>query len=287
MNDISEKSASGGLSSSDFQRFKDFFYRKTGIMFGDNKRYFVDRRLLQRMAATDSESFRAYLTLVKFQASQEEYRTLVDMMTVNETYFFREAFQFDCMVRVLLDECLRNRGGEGPLRIWSIPCSTGEEPYSIALYLLDRWPRIKTVDVEIVGTDISEAALAQARRGVYTNRSVEHVPAPILSRYFRTIAEDQHQIAREIRDVIDLRTCNLCDGDSLRDLGRFDIVFCRNLLIYFDSLSQKKAAEHIYDRLNPGGFVLLGHSESMSRISSIFRVRDFPEGIVYQRPKAP
>lgn len=284
MNDDKGTPADILISDVDFERFQEFFYRKTGIQFGENKRYFVDRRITQRMRATGSATFRSYLTFVKFEASQTEFQRLVDLMTVNETYFFREALQFDCMVRDVLAECLANRRGHGPLRIWSMPCSTGEEIYSIALYLLERWPKLREVDVELVGADISEAAILQARRGQYGTRSVQNLPAPILNRYFTPVGEDRHQIRQDIRDAVDFQICNICDKFIPPTLRDFDIVFCRNMLIYFDSLSQKRAAESIFSALRPGGFLFLGHSESMSRVSSIFTVRTFTDSLVYQRP---
>jgi len=272
------------ISETDFEQFRDFFYRKTGILFGDNKRYFVDRRIIQRMNATKNKTFRSYLSFLKFEAAQTEFGRLVDLMTVNETYFFREALQFDCLVRDVLAECLARRGGRGPLRIWSMPCSTGEEVYSIALYLMERWPPIKDIDVELVGSDISEAAIEAARSGEYNVRSIQNLPMPILERYFTRTRDGNHLISQDIRNAVDFRTCNICDENTPFLLKNFDVVFCRNMLIYFDYLSQKKAAENIFSSMRPGAFLFLGHSESMSRISSIYTVRSFVDCLAYQRP---
>ncbi|SDE97484.1 CheR family methyltransferase [Rhodospira trueperi] len=272
------------LSDVDFERFQEFFYRKTGIQFGENKRYFVDRRVAQRMHETGSTTFRSYLTFVKFEVGQHEFQRLVDIMTVNETYFYREAFQFDCMVQDVLGECLVNRRGHGPLRIWSMPCSTGEEIYSIALYLLERWPKLREIDVELVGADINETALLQARRGLYGPRAVQNLPASILNRYFTPKDGETLEIKQDIRDAVDFVLCNICDKFIPPTLSNFDIVFCRNMLIYFDTLSQKRAVENIFSALRPGGFLFLGHSESMSRVSSVFTVRTFADSLAYQRP---
>lgn len=272
------------ISNADFERFQEVFYRKTGIQFGENKRYFVDRRLTQRMRETGRTSFRSYLTFVKFETSQQELQRLVDLMTVNETYFYREAFQFDCLVRDVLGECLTNRRGHGPLRIWSMPCSTGEEIYSIALYLLDRWPKLRDIDVELVGSDISETVIIQARSGIYGTRSVQNLPESVMNRHFRPMGPDRFQVNKDIRDAVDFQICNICEKNVSRVFSDFDVVFSRNMLIYFDSLSQKKAVENIFAAMRPGGFLFLGHSESMSRISSIFTVRTFADSLAYQRP---
>ncbi len=272
------------ISDADFERFRDFFYRKTGIYFEDSKRYFVDKRLIERMRATGHTSFRSYFTFMRFQASGEELQRLIDLMTVNETYFFREDYQFRCLVGPVLDEVLeRKRPGES-IRIWTIPCSTGEEPYSIAIWLLEHWPPIERVDVEILASDIDTQALARAREGIYGRRSLQRLPRALLAKYFEPLGDGRWRIARDLREAVDFRRVNLSDPADTRPYRHIDVIFCRNLLIYFDDASRRRAAEVFYDALNPGGFVFLGHSESMSRISSLFRVRRFEEAVAYQKP---
>ena len=272
------------ITQADFERFRDFFYRKTGIYFEDGKRYFVDKRLLERMRATGHASFRSYFTFLRFQASGEELQRLIDLMTVNETYFFREEYQFRCLVGPVLEEVLERKGPGEPVRIWSMPCSTGEEPYSIALYLLERWPPIERVDVELLASDIDTRALARAREGIYGPRSVQRLPQALLRKYFEPLPEGRWRICRELREAVDFRRVNLSDPGETRPYRHIDVIFCRNLLIYFDDASRRQAAETFYDALHPGGFLFLGHSESMSRISSLFRVRRFAEAVAYQKP---
>ncbi|AFL72394.1 CheR family methyltransferase [Thiocystis violascens] len=273
----------GTISNEEFHKFREFFYRKTGILFEDSKRYFVDKRLLERIAVTGSESFRGYFTMLRFQASGEELQALINGMTVNETYFFREEYQFECLVNSLLEEIVARRTASTPIRIWSVPSSSGEEPYGIAIYLLEHWPHLNDWDVEIVSSDIDTGILAQARRGRYTPRAIQHLPAGLLKKYFQRDGE-YYQIGDTLREAVEFTRVNVTDPADMRLHRHFDVIFCRNLLIYFDDLSRKQTAESFYDALNPGGFVCLGHSESMSRISSLFRVRKFPEAIVYQKP---
>jgi len=270
------------LTEEDFHKFREFFYRKTGIQFELSKRYFVDKRLLERMAATDNASFRAYFTMLRFQANGEELQTLTNLMTVNETYFFREEYQFKCLVNSILPELVSRKKDDGPLRIWVIPSSSGEEAYSIAIYLLERWADINNFDVEIVASDIDTRILNQARRGLYSQRSISQMPAV----YARILPADRRGVPdqRDLRSAVEYTRVNLSDRADTRAYRNFDVVFCRNLLIYFDDVSRKAAAETFYDALKPGGFICLGHSESMSRISSLYRVRKFPEAIVYQKP---
>lgn len=281
------KTAETLITPADFLRFRDFFYRKTGIFFEENKRYFVDKRLAARMAATGHDSFSSYFTFMRFQASQQELQALINELTVNETYFFREEYQFRCMVNSVLPELMRRNPEQRLLRIWSIPSSSGEEPYSIALYLLEYWPQIHEIDVAIVASDIDSNIIDKARRAVYSQRSVQHLPPKILREYFISRPGNTYELIADVRDAVEFTQVNLADPLQTRRYRNFDVIFCRNLLIYFDDASRRLAAEALFDALVPGGFIFLGHSESMSRISSLFVVRKFPDAIVYQRPLLP
>ena len=272
------------ITDDDFEKFREFFYRKTGIMFEQSKRYFVDRRLVERIKATGHDSFKSYFIFVRFDTSGKELQNLINALTVNETYFFREEYQFRCMVNKMLPEIVSRKKPVEIIKIWSIPCSTGEEPYSIAIYLLEYWKDIDKWDVEIVGSDIDTNALEKAKRGIYSERSVQDLPKHILQKYFTYLGNGDYQICEDLRNSIEFTKVNIVDPKETKRYRGFDIVFCRNLLIYFDDLSRKLAVENIYDAMNPGGFICLGHSESMSRITSIFQIRKFPEAIVYQKP---
>ncbi|MBK1679769.1 CheR family methyltransferase [Rhodocyclus tenuis] len=270
------------ISEEEFQKFREFFYRKTGIQFESSKRYFVDKRLVERIEATGNDTFRSYFTMLRFQASGEELQQLTNLMTVNETYFFREEYQFKCLVDSILPEIVARKSSRSPIRIWVIPSSSGEEPYSIALYLLEHWAGINDWDIEIISSDIDTRILAHARQGLYSQRAIQQLPVRMLQKYFSRVG-DGYQLCDDIRSAVEFTRVNLSERADTRAYRNFDIVFCRNLLIYFDDISRKTAAETFYDALNPGGFILLGHSESMSRISSLYKVRKFPEAIVYQR----
>lgn len=272
------------ITEADFEKFREFFYRKTGIQFDTTKRYFVDKRLIERIEVTGSENFRNYFVKLRFEANGDEMQALVNAMTVNETYFFREAYQFDCLVNSMLDDVIRKRKPGSRLRIWSIPSSTGEEPYSIALYLLERWPHIDDFEVEILSSDIDTSVLKAAQRGVYSARSVANLPKAYLNKYFKQTADGEWTLSRDIVDAVEFSRVNLSDPNDTRRFRDIDVIFCRNLLIYFDDISRRVAAEAMYDALRPGGFVCLGHSESMSRISSLFEVRRFPDAMVYEKP---
>jgi len=270
------------ISKEDFLKFREFFYRKTGIQFDDSKRYFVDRRLIERVEATDSGCFRNYFMMLRFEASGDEIQTLTNLMTVNETYFFREEYQFKCLINSILPELVQHKKDKSPIRIWSMPSSSGEEPYSIAMYLLEYWAGINEWDVEIISSDIDTKILNQARRGCYSARSVANLPKSILGKYF-TPSGSEYQICQDLREAVEFTRVNLMNAADVRGYRGFDVIFCRNLLIYFDDLSRRQAADTFYDALHPGGFLCLGHSESMSRISSLYKARKFADSVVYQK----
>lgn len=271
------------ISEEDFSKFKEFFYRKTGMQFENSKRYFVDKRLIERIEATGMGSFRSYFVMLRFETTGEELQKLVNLMTVNETYFFREEYQFKCLVNSILPEITRRKTDNSPIRIWSVPSSSGEEAYSIAIYLLEHWDGIERWDVEIISSDIDTEIIAQARKGYYSPRSVQNLPDRFLHKYF-AYKNGGYQICRDLQQAIEFTRVNIMEPLEVRSYRNMDVIFCRNLLIYFDDVSRRYAAEMFFDAMKAGGFVCLGHSESMSRISSLFRVRKFPEAIVYQKP---
>jgi len=272
------------ITEDEYKQLYAYFYRRTGISFSSEKEYFVETRLLERIAKTGSDSFRSYFTLLRLQASGEELQHLVNLMTVNETYFFREDYQFDALVRGILPEITRTRRPGGTLRIWSMPCSTGEEPYSIAIQILEYWSRAGEFAIEITGSDIDSRVLADASKGIYGNRSLQRLSPELRRKYFRRIGEDQFEIHEDLRGSIEFSIANLSDPLHMHAYRAMDVIFCRNLLIYFDDTSRRSAIEALYECLTPGGFICLGHSESMSRMSSLFLPRKFGDTIVYQKP---
>jgi chemotaxis protein methyltransferase CheR len=269
------------LSAGDLQAFCDFLYRRTGMSYGETKRYYIERRLADRMAAAGTKSFTAYMNLLRTGGAEVEQ--LVNSFTVNETYFYREDDQLRCMSRSLLPEIVARRGPGDPVRLWCVPCSTGEEPYSVAIWLLENWALVDAYHVDIVGSDIDTKTLAAALEGDYGERALARLPAPLRDRYFEPLRNGQRRIIQDLRESVHFTAVNLVDSASMASHGRFDVIFCRNVLIYFDDASRLQASNNLYDALQPGGFICLGHSESMARISDRFVLRRFEDAIVYQR----
>jgi chemotaxis protein methyltransferase CheR len=273
------------ITHEEFAKFIEFFYRKTGIQFQDSKKYYVERRIEDRVRETRSETFRDYFTLVRFQASGEELQFLVNAMTVNETYFLREDYQFDALVGGMLPEIARTKNRGSPIRIWSMPCSSGEEPYSIAITILERWDQADAWNIEILASDIDSKILQEARAGLFGLRSVSKVPAHLKAKYFVQKPGGNFQIIDDLRRSIDFSLVNVVDPLQTNRFRNIDVIFCRNLLIYFDDIGRRKTVEMFFEVLAPGGFICLGHSESMSRMSSVFLPRKFQDTLVYQKPR--
>jgi len=273
------------LTQEEVRRLCEFLYRRTGMVFGDSRRYYIDRRVAERIAATQSDSFRSYFAILRSDANHE-IEHLVNAFTVNETYFNREENQLRCMTASLLGNILHMRDPAEAIRIWSIPCSTGEEPYSIAMWLIEHWSEVDRYNIEIVGSDIDTRALKVGAQGIYGERALMRLSKDVVSRYFEPLPGSRYQIHPGLIDSVQFTRANLIDSRDMARYRGFDIIFCRNVLIYFDDSSRRIAAENLYDCLRPGGYICLGHSETMSRISSLFRVCSFSDAIIYQKPEA-
>ncbi|WP_456434225.1 CheR family methyltransferase [Thermosulfuriphilus sp.] len=269
-----------------FLRLRDLVYRRTGIFFEEKKLYFVKKRVRAHMEALGFKDFDTYYRFLRFRDDGKAFQELINLLTTNETYFFRE---FD-QLAVFAEECLpllcnqKLARGERRLRLWSAGCSTGEEPYTLAIILLEMIDDLERWDAKIEATDIDTNALAQARRGIYGPRSVRNVPKEYLKRYFRQLGS-QFEINEKVRALVRFSQLNLFDEDKMSQMKGFDFIFCRNVLIYFDERSRKKVVSHFYRALNPGGFIFLGHSESLSRITTAFRAQRLGGMIVYQKPE--
>jgi len=277
-------SSSIELTAEEYAKFSEFFYRRTGIVLGEKKKAYAERRIDERVRLTDSTGFRDYFALLRFQASGEELQKIINLLTVNETYFLREDYQFDALVTGILPEMVRGRSAGDAIRIWSVPCSTGEEPYSIAIHLLEKWQRADEFAIEIKASDIDSKVLHEAGLGVYGERSLQRVSPALRERYFKKIGFDRSEICRDIRDSVEFSPVNVTNPVHMSRFREIDVIFCRNMLIYFDDTSRREAVEAFYECLTPGGFICLGHSESMSRMSSLFLPRKFKDTIVYQKP---
>jgi chemotaxis protein methyltransferase CheR len=278
--------APAGVTAEQLSQLCDYLYRETGIIFSEQKRYFIERRVGDRMQATRTNTFAAYFAHLRDPA-KSELEPFINAFTVNETYFYREDYQLRCLTQDLLKARIADKRPGDSIRIWSLPCSTGEEPYSLAIWLLENWPQADTYEIEILGSDIDTAVLEAARAAVYGKRALMRLSYDLIERYFEPVDDEHWRLSDDLRGSVLFAPVNAVERNEIRPFGRFDVIFCRNMLIYFDDASRRIAAENLYEALLPGGYLCLGHAESMSRISGLFEICRFEDAIVYRRPPDP
>lgn len=268
-----------------YQRFTDLIYKKTGILFEANKQYFVERRLNERIEALGLESFREYYHILKFANDDFELQHIINLLTINETYFFRDFPQLQGFAEGVIPEIVKRKEAVGSrkLKVWSAGCSTGEEPYTLAIILLEMLPDPKNWEIEITATDINTRVLDFARKGLYSARSVKDVPPEYLATYFSR-RMDNYLLNIKVRNMVNFQVLNLVDTPSMKEFVNYDVIFCRNVLIYFSPESRKKVVEGYYHSLTSGGYIYLGHSESVGRITDIFRMKRIDSQLVYYKP---
>jgi len=274
------------MSPEEFRLLRDFVYQYCGLHFTEDSKYLLEKRLGKRLQHHRLQSFKDYYYLLRYNPQKEqELAEVVDALTTNETYFFREENQLKTLVQEILPEIREKKlkNDQRRIRIWSAGCSSGEEPYTIAMLILEE-AMFRDWQIDIIGTDISQRVLKIARKGVYGEASFRNTDPAFKRRYFHEV-EGKFRIDDRVKNLVAISHLNLFDGGRVALLGRMDIVFCRNVIIYFDSAAKKKVVEAFYQRLRPEGFLLLGHSESLMNITNSFRLRHFTHDMVYQRPQ--
>ena len=274
------------LALKDFATIRDEVYRQLGLYFEDSKVYFIQKRLEKRMETLGVESFADYAFLLRFgDKSGKEMQALANLGTTNETYMFREFEQ----LQAFADHCLpmilkpREAANDRKLRIWSAGCSSGEEPYTLAIILKEVMHDFRMWDIKIKATDIDQVRLEMARRAVYDERSVKEIPPEYFDRHITRLPAGYYGIKPETAKLVELEHLNLSDRMAMRAMRQFDFIFCRNVLIYFDDASRKAVVDHFYNALKPGGFIFLGHSESIGRISTSFKLLRVGQHLVYRK----
>lgn len=273
------------MSDDEFHLLRDCIYTHCGIYFDQNSKYILEKRLSRRLTDLALPTFYDYYHYLKYNRGKEqELMDIMDVLTTNETYFFRESFQLKAFSDEIIPELIKRKTAYGnrSLRIWSAGCSTGEEPYTIAM-LLSTIPELSGWKIEIIGTDISQKVLQQARRAVYSTASFRATEESDLRRFFHR-HDDGYKVNDSIRELVTISHLNLFDTSRLTMLGTFDLVFCRNVIIYFDQAAKKRVIESFHSALYNGGFLLLGHSESLMNITTRFTLRHFKNDMVYQKP---
>lgn len=282
---IASTSPQSVLSQNYFEIWRKFIYNSTGIYFQDNKKYLLESRLKKRFSFLGLNSFEEYFTYVNNNSGSNELKYLHEAITINETFFFRNQPQFDALISTILPEIIsaKDKIGKNKVRIWSAASSTGEEAYTISMLISELIkPKFPKFEFEIVGTDISTGAIETARKAIYKEYSIRNMPAYYLKKYFRA-SPHGYEIDPKIKNMASFKLLNLYDDFSMRTMINFDVIFCANVLIYFDQNSKIKVVNHLYNSLLKGGHLFIGYSETLHGISKAFKLVSFPKTVSYKR----
>ncbi len=274
------------VSDEEFVQLRDFIYQQSGIYIAENRKYLVENRLSNRIKDLNLKSFGEYYYYLRFDAGRRtELTKLFEVITTNETSFYRNPPQLQVFQDKILPETLAGIRKQGlrKLRIWSAGCSTGEEPYTLAIMLHEVLKtELSAWDIKITANDLSEAVLAAARKGLYNEYALRTTPKEIVAKYFKKNGI-VYEVEQKLKNLISFAPINLSDRMALKRNDRSHIVFCRNVIIYFDDEMKRQVIESYYDNLLPGGCLFIGHSESLHNISRTFKPEHHAGTIVYRK----
>lgn len=274
------------ISDDEFRQLRDYIYAQSGIYIADNRKYLLENRLRNRLKQLNLKSFGEYYYYLQYDPQRkQELNRLFEVVTTNETSFYRNPPQLKVFQDNVLSEVVaaQRKKGEKKLRIWSAGCSTGEEPYTVAMQAMEvLGGELSSWDVKITANDLSEAVLASARKGVYNEYSLRTTPKEVVARYFEQ-DNGTFKVKQEAKRLVSFGQINLSDRAQLKRVERSHVVFCRNVIIYFDDEMKKQVIASFYDNLLPGGFLLIGHSESLHNISRAFKPMHYPGAIIYRK----
>ncbi len=273
------------LTEKEFRQISDLVHDRCGINLHDGKKELVRARLAKRLREGGFRTFSDYLKHVSEDTTGREFSILVDSLSTNLTKFFREDQHFDYLRETLLPRVLAAKQNRHELRLraWSAGCSSGEEPYSIAIVLLEALRDRSRWDVKLLATDVSTRILQQAQNGLYDTQRIAPIPVPLRSKYLVRMRErgaDVYGVADNLRRIIIFRHLNLMEDWPIK--GPLDFIFCRNVMIYFDKPTQGRLINRFYDLLAPGGVLFTGHSESLTGIKHNFQ---YVQPTIYTKPQ--
>ena len=273
--------AGGILAEDSLRQVLELLNRRFGFVFRETFREMARTRLARRMKDLGLDNLQDYYYRLLYDAdSDAEFERLFDTLSNNETYFFREESQIQTFAEEIVPERCQTPGTR--VRVWSAGCSTGEEPYSLAIAVLEN-RGVSVERVEIFGSDYSNRALERARRGVYRGFSFRNLPGGIRDRYFRQEENGRYRIVPDVRRLVQFGKCNLLGQAGDLPLVKFDAIFCRNVLMYFDRDSRRRVLDLFHDRLAEGGYLFLGHSESLLDLSDRFELANLVHDVAYRR----
>jgi chemotaxis protein methyltransferase CheR len=272
------------LTDAEFRLFTEFLRSRCGLHFDEDTRYLVEKRLIRRIIEADIGSVSSYLyELRNGSNADEEFSKIVDILTTNETYFFRERSQLSALVEEIIPKMLSQQStSRRPISVWSAGCSSGEEPFSVVMMGMEAG-LVPGRDFRVYASDISRGVLSKARRGVYREASFRETEDSMRQRYFAH-KDGLARISDSVKRHVDFVHMNLLDESKIGLLSEMDVILCRNVIIYFDLDTKKRVMKTFYDKLRPGGYLLLGHSESLISVTADFELKHLSRDLVYRRP---
>ncbi|TNF50826.1 protein-glutamate O-methyltransferase CheR [bacterium] len=274
------------LADEEFRLLSGFIYEYCGLYFDQSSKFLLESRLQNRLRAHHFDSFLKYYHYLLFhQDKVQEINELLDIITTNETYFFREKNQLDAFSGEILPELAQRKARSRHIRIWSAGCSTGEEPFTLAI-LIKESGIFEGWKIDIIGTDISQQVLKTARKAEYSQSSFRVTDNSSIQSYFTRNENGKYILDESIRSMVHFGHHNLLDEKSLGLIGECDVIMCRNVIIYFDKNAKALVVNAFHRKLAPGGYLLLGHSESLMNISTAFKLKHLTRVMVYQKPGA-
>jgi chemotaxis protein methyltransferase CheR len=278
----------GAARDAAYLQIRDLVYQTSGIYHSEDKLYLLAgacKRRMPRVNAADAQSYFALLNGTGTQTA--EMRDLLNEITIGETCFFRSQAQLNALQTVILPELMELRGKAGirRVRIWSAGCSTGEEPYTLAMFLMEECEKEGNAwTFEIAATDLNDRSLETAKAGVYGEHALRNTPEHFRNKYFKAVSGDKLQAKEEVKKKITFSRLNLSHDGGMKLMKRMDLIFCCNVLIYFDEASKSKVVKHFYANLQSGGHLFLGHVETLYRVSEQFRLVHLPGATAYRKP---
>lgn len=282
---VGEPGQRGTMTDEEARLIQEIIHHYCGLSHGLDSTFFLERRLSPRLEALGLGSYREYYHYLRYDpAGPRELEDVVERLTTHETYLFREQYQLEAFSREVLPDLARRKRGTRRLLIWSAGCSTGEEVYTLAI-LLREDERFRNWAVRVVGSDISRQVVAQARRGTYGPSSFRTTTEYHHRKYFRETA-GKFQVRDDVRGMCSFGQLNLLQTERYDVLGQCDAIFCRNVLMYLSSDARQRIVDAFYDVLAPGGYLLLGHSESLLNVTTRFDLVHLSKDLVYRRPPA-
>jgi chemotaxis protein methyltransferase CheR len=275
------------MSAAQFERLRKVIHERSGIFFQESKKYVLESRLghrLQELEFDDYDQYISFLTIGPYR--EDEFQEMFNRITINETSFFRNQPQLDYFENAVLADLLQSRASSKRLRVWSCACSSGEEPFTLAIQLhRTLGVRLSDWHIEILGTDISEKMLAIGQAGRYSPYALRSTPPMVKQRYFKE-SGGFFDLDPGIREMVTFQQLNLRDHLSAVRFGKFDVIFCRNVLIYFDDDMKQRCAELFERMLAPDGYLLIGHSETLRNLKTGLEVVPVPQAFCWRRPAA-